>query len=58
MLYSLKEKRRSINRIYDRMRNAVTVSVSELDFDNNHKKALFKRAPISTEGAQVNKVLS
>lgn len=54
---SLKEKRRIVNSLKERTRNKFNVSISEIDFNNDHHNALIGIAIISNDGNYLNSVL-
>lgn len=55
---SLKEKRRIVRSLYDRIRRKFNVSVAEVDYHDIWRRAALGVACVSTDTRQVNKVLS
>ena len=55
---SLKDKRRIIKGIKDRIRNKFNVSISETDAQDNHKCSVISVAMVGTDRQYVNSVLS
>ncbi len=55
---SLKDKRRIIKGIKDRIRNKFNVSISETDAQDNHKSSVISVAMVGTDRQYVNSVLS
>jgi uncharacterized protein YlxP (DUF503 family) len=55
---SLKDKRRIIKGLKDRIRNKFNVSISETDAQDNHKCSVISVAMVGTDRQYVNSVLS
>ncbi len=55
---SLKDKRRVIKSLKDRIRQKYNVSVSEVGAQDNHKQCIFAVAMVANEKKYVNSVLS
>lgn len=55
---SLKDKRRIIKSVKDRIRNKFNVSISETDAQDNHKYSVIGVAMVGTDRQYVNSVLS
>ena len=56
--HSLKDKRRVIKSLKDRLRQKYNVSLSELGAQNNHKQCVLAVAMVGNERQYVNSVLS
>ncbi len=56
--HSLKDKRRVIKSLKDRIRQKYNVSISEIEAQNNHKQCVLAVAMVGNEGKYVNSVLS
>ncbi len=55
---SLKDKRRIIKGLKDRIRNKFNVSISETDAQDNHKCSVISVAMVGTDRQYVNSTLS
>lgn len=55
---SLKEKRRTLRSIIDRVRNRFNVSIAEVDHNDLWQKASIGIACVANDGSHVNEVLS
>lgn len=55
---SLKDKRRIIKSVKDRIRNKFNVSISETEAQDNHKYSVIGVAMVGTDRQYVNSVLS
>ncbi|MEE9557997.1 MAG: DUF503 domain-containing protein [Candidatus Brocadiales bacterium] len=56
--HSLKDKRRVIKSLKDRVRQKYNVSIAEVGAQDNHKECVLAVAMVSNEGRHVNSVLS
>lgn len=54
---SLKEKRRIIKSVKDKVRNKFNASIAEIDFNDNHTNALVGIAVVSNDGNHLNSIL-
>ncbi len=56
--HSLKDKRRVIKSLKDRIRQKYNISISEIEAQNNHKQCVLAVAMVGNDGKYVNSVLS
>jgi len=56
--HSLKEKRRRIQSLLDRLHNQFNVAAAEVDFQDNWQRAQLGVACVSSEGRHADQVLS
>ena len=54
---SLKEKRRVLRSVKDRIRNRFNVSIAEVDYQDKWQRALIALAAVSNEPVYVNRIL-
>ena len=56
--YSLKQKRRVVKSIIDRLKNQFNVAVGEVDALDVHQRAVLGIVSVSNDSAHLNRVLS
>jgi uncharacterized protein YlxP (DUF503 family) len=54
--HSLKEKRKSLNKIKDRVKNKFNVAIAELDFLNKWQRAKIGLVTINTQKSMIEKI--